>query len=172
MKAVFHSCIPYLFISTTFSGTTAVVALYRDDRVWVANAGDSRAVLGTQDREHLAEGSIVEVEPSGMVSQACTTSMFSQLSPLQIKVIILWSFVQRYGYNTEHPRRLEAHTATVDGPVRTIRGSLFRLGNISKALASICCCLPLHCFVVGATTKRATLDAAILNGRRVAAMLD
>eukprot|EP00903_Cladosiphon_okamuranus_P013274 g12376.t1 len=50
-----------------YSGTTAVVALYRDDRVWVANVGDSRAVLGTQERETLAEGSSVEVAPSGLV---------------------------------------------------------------------------------------------------------
>lgn len=59
---------PVFFASTTCSGTTAVVALYRDDRVWVANAGDSRAVLGTQERESLAEGSSVEVEPSGLAS--------------------------------------------------------------------------------------------------------
>lgn len=31
------------------SGTTAVVALYRNGVIWVANAGDSRAVLGTVD---------------------------------------------------------------------------------------------------------------------------
>lgn len=42
----------------THSGTTAVVALYREDRVWVANAGDSRAVLGTESRERLLEGTV------------------------------------------------------------------------------------------------------------------
>lgn len=35
----------------SYSGTTAVVALYRDGRVWVANAGDSRAVLATAEEE-------------------------------------------------------------------------------------------------------------------------
>lgn len=28
-----------------------MVALYRDGRVWVANAGDSRAVLGSDDKD-------------------------------------------------------------------------------------------------------------------------
>lgn len=49
------------------SGTTAVVVLYRDDRVWVANAGDSRAVLASKEREALAEGSNIDVEPTRLV---------------------------------------------------------------------------------------------------------
>lgn len=42
--------------------------MYRDDRVWVANAGDSRAVLGTEMKESSAEGSSIGVETSGLVS--------------------------------------------------------------------------------------------------------
>ncbi|CBJ31810.1 conserved unknown protein [Ectocarpus siliculosus] len=53
-----------------YSGTTAAVVLYRDDRVWVANAGDSRVVLGTEKRAGSADGSSAEVEPSGLVPVA------------------------------------------------------------------------------------------------------
>ncbi|CAM9872823.1 unnamed protein product [Pylaiella littoralis] len=51
-----------------YSGTTAVVALYRDNRVWVANAGDSRAVLGTEDREASGRRASGEVEQPGLAS--------------------------------------------------------------------------------------------------------
>lgn len=51
----------------TQSGTTAVVALYREDRLWVANAGDSRAVLGTEAREALAKGSSSEAKPTMVI---------------------------------------------------------------------------------------------------------
>lgn len=50
------------------SGTTAVVAMFRDDCLWVANAGDSRAVLGTEMKEPPAERSSVDGEASGLVS--------------------------------------------------------------------------------------------------------
>ncbi|CAM9273875.1 unnamed protein product [Ectocarpus sp. 13 AM-2016] len=53
-----------------YSGTTAAVVLYRDDRVWVANAGDSRVVLGTEKKAGSADGSSAEVEPSGLVPVA------------------------------------------------------------------------------------------------------
>lgn len=43
------------------SGTTAVVALYRDGMIWVANAGDSRAVLGTL--EETAATAVSDGEP-------------------------------------------------------------------------------------------------------------
>lgn len=55
-------------LSIAHSGTTAAVVLYRDDRVWVANAGDSRVVLGTEKRAGSADGSSAEVEPSGLAS--------------------------------------------------------------------------------------------------------
>lgn len=54
--------------SIAHSGTTAAVVLYRDDRAWVANAGDSRVVLGTEKREDSADGGSAEVEPSVLAS--------------------------------------------------------------------------------------------------------
>lgn len=42
--------------------------MYRDDRVWVANAGDSRAVLGTEIKESSAEGGGSGAEAPGLVS--------------------------------------------------------------------------------------------------------
>lgn len=51
-----------------------MVALYRDDRVWVANAGDSRAVLGTQEREALVSNTRGEEDPSGLASISASAS--------------------------------------------------------------------------------------------------
>jgi len=36
-----------------YCGTTAVVAVFQGDKVWIANAGDSRAVLGRAGQAHL-----------------------------------------------------------------------------------------------------------------------
>lgn len=58
------------------SGTTAVVAMYRDDRVWVANAGDSRAVLGTEMKESSVEASSIGVEASRLVSVRDSPEVF------------------------------------------------------------------------------------------------
>ncbi|CAN0518896.1 unnamed protein product, partial [Scytosiphon promiscuus] len=33
----------------TFSGTTAVSVLMREDQLWIANAGDSRAVIAQEE---------------------------------------------------------------------------------------------------------------------------
>ncbi|CAM9125846.1 unnamed protein product, partial [Hapterophycus canaliculatus] len=51
-----------------YSGTTALVALYRDDNLWIANAGDSRAVLGTEIVEASARRSSAEGQASGPAS--------------------------------------------------------------------------------------------------------
>lgn len=40
-----NSSLPKSGISAVFGGTTAVVALVRGPMVWVANAGDSRAIV-------------------------------------------------------------------------------------------------------------------------------
>lgn len=63
------------FWPTTRSGTTAVVALFRDGRIWVANAGDSRAVLGVEDMGVLFERD--GGEESTLVR--CCCSSFCQL---------------------------------------------------------------------------------------------
>lgn len=42
-----------------FSGTTAVSVLMREDQLWIANAGDSRAVLATEE-----EGALKAVDLS------------------------------------------------------------------------------------------------------------
>eukprot|EP00903_Cladosiphon_okamuranus_P021883 g20118.t1 len=44
--------------------------MYRDDRLWVANAGDSRAVLGTEMKEPPVEGSNIDGEVSRLVAIA------------------------------------------------------------------------------------------------------
>ncbi|CAN0178506.1 unnamed protein product [Ectocarpus sp. 6 AP-2014] len=53
-----------------YSGTTAVVALCRDDYIWVANAGDSRAVLGTEERDASGERRGIDMRPSRLVPVA------------------------------------------------------------------------------------------------------
>lgn len=52
---------------TPDSGTTAVVALYRDGCMWVANAGDSRAVLATRPEEG-GEGGTMDGGSEGAIS--------------------------------------------------------------------------------------------------------
>lgn len=55
---------------TVRSGTTAVVAFYRDGHVWVANAGDSRAVIGAEDVGAYTESWCEERGAPGLVGAA------------------------------------------------------------------------------------------------------
>lgn len=45
------SSLPKSGINAVFGGCTAVVALVRGPRVWVANAGDSRALVAGRGRD-------------------------------------------------------------------------------------------------------------------------
>lgn len=62
-----HATLSPFFALHSQSGTTAVVALCRDDCIWVANAGDSRAVLGTEERDASGERSGIDMRPSRLV---------------------------------------------------------------------------------------------------------
>lgn len=48
-----NSSLPKSGINAVFGGCTAVVALVRGPRVWVANAGDSRALVAGRGRDGL-----------------------------------------------------------------------------------------------------------------------
>lgn len=48
-----NSSLPKSDINAVFGGCTAVVALVRGPRVWVANAGDSRALVAGRGKDGL-----------------------------------------------------------------------------------------------------------------------
>lgn len=97
--------LPQSGISAIFGGTTAVVALVREHKLWVANAGDSRAMVAGRDDSgavvaHALTWDQVTLQSrrgAAFVSYCCSTNEFMSgkvqpegLGPLTCQIAALY----------------------------------------------------------------------------------
>lgn len=71
-------------VDSSFSGTTCVLAVIRDDQLWVANVGDSRVILAREEEE----GKFVPVEVSIDHKPECKYILFSMMGNV---FVCVWS---------------------------------------------------------------------------------